>query len=73
MDNGSYVFLGWFCLNCEMVGSVLLNTDIVAGSGCVCDLFVEKVGCCRRVLLVPECHVDSIFRRTDRDVDVPVS
>ena len=74
MDNGGHVFPVLFCfLNAEMVGSALLNTDVEAGLGCVRNLLVEKVGCCRLVLLVPECDIDQILNGADCYVDVSVS
>ena len=74
MNHCGHCFPVLFCLlYIEIVCPALLNANWEAGLGRVCHGFVDKVGGCRRVLLVPECHVDKILCCANRDIDVSVS
>jgi len=74
VNHRGHCFPVLFCLlNIEIVCSALLNANWEAGLGRVCHRLVDKVGGCRRVLLVPECYVDKILCCANRGVDISVS
>jgi len=74
MNRGGYIFPVLFCLlNAEIVRSALRNADVEAALGGVSDLLIKNVGCCRQVLLMPECHEDGVLDCADCNVDISVS
>ena len=74
MNHGGYIFTVLLCLlKAEIVCSALLNNNIEASLGCVCNLLVKKISGRRLVLLIPERYEDRILDGADIDVDMPVS
>src|SRR2546428_13540308 len=74
MNQGGYIFPVLLCLlNAEIVRSALLNTNVEASLGGVCNLLVKKIGGRRLVLLIPERYKDRIQDGADCYVDVSVS
>ena len=74
MNRGGYYFpILLALLNGEIVRSALRNADVKAALGGVRDLLVKKIGGCRQVLLIPECHEDGVLDCADCNVDISVS
>ena len=74
MDNSGYCLSILLCLlDDEVVCSTLLDTNIETSLSYVRNLLSDEIGCCHRILLVPECYINIILGGADSDVDISVS